>query len=206
MATVTLSNIEKSYGDVHIIKGVNLQVEDHEFCVFVGPSGCGKSTLLRMIAGLEEVTSGDVLIDGERVNDMPPSARELAMVFQSYALYPHMSVADNMGFSLRLAGVSKEERQVKVAEAARVLHLEQLLARKPRELSGGQRQRVAIGRAIVRKPRLFLFDEPLSNLDAALRVQMRIELARCVIQGGCSPELAAGECGLRGQHSLEGPE
>ena len=131
-----------------------------------------------MIAGLEEVTSGDVLIDGERVNDMPPSARELAMVFQSYALYPHMSVADNMGFSLRLAGVSKEERQVKVAEAARVLHLEQLLARKPRELSGGQRQRVAIGRAIVRKPRLFLFDEPLSNLDAALRVQMRIELAR----------------------------
>ncbi len=178
MATVTLKNIQKSYGDVHIIKGVDLQVDDREFCVFVGPSGCGKSTLLRMIAGLEEITSGDLMIDGKRVNDVPPSDRGLAMVFQSYALYPHMSVADNMGFSLRLAGVPKEERRTKVAEAARVLHLDKLLDRKPKELSGGQRQRVAIGRAIVRKPRVFLFDEPLSNLDAALRVQMRIELAR----------------------------
>ncbi|MFZ1427948.1 MAG: sn-glycerol-3-phosphate ABC transporter ATP-binding protein UgpC [Geminicoccaceae bacterium] len=178
MATVTLKNIQKSYGDVQIIKGVDLQVEDREFCVFVGPSGCGKSTLLRMIAGLEEITSGDLLIDGQRINDVPPSDRGLAMVFQSYALYPHMSVGDNMGFSLRLAGVSKEERAKKVGEAARVLHLDKLLDRKPKELSGGQRQRVAIGRAIVRKPRVFLFDEPLSNLDAALRVQMRIELAR----------------------------
>jgi multiple sugar transport system ATP-binding protein len=178
MVTVTLKDIKKSYVDVPIIKGVDLQVEDREFCVFVGPSGCGKSTLLRMIAGLEEITAGDLLIDGQRVNDVPPSERGLAMVFQTYALYPHMSVADNMGFSLRLAGVGKAERRAKVAEAARILHLDQLLERKPKELSGGQRQRVAIGRAIVRKPKVFLFDEPLSNLDAALRVQMRIELAR----------------------------
>ena len=178
MATVTLKGIQKSYGAVQVIKGVDLSVEDREFCVFVGPSGCGKSTLLRMIAGLEEITSGELMIDGQRVNDVPPSDRGLAMVFQSYALYPHMSVADNMGFSLRLAGVPKAERRAKVAEAARVLHLDTLLDRKPKELSGGQRQRVAIGRAIVRKPRVFLFDEPLSNLDAALRVQMRIELAR----------------------------
>src|SRR5215218_5604764 len=178
MATVTLNDIRKSYGDVQIIKGVDLKVEDREFCVFVGPSGCGKSTLLRMIAGLEEITAGDLMIDGQRVNDVPPSERGLAMVFQSYALYPHMSVADNMGFSLRLAGVPRDERRVKVMEAARVLHLDKLLDRKPKELSGGQRQRVAIGRAIVRKPKVFLFDEPLSNLDAALRVQMRIELAR----------------------------
>jgi multiple sugar transport system ATP-binding protein len=161
-----------------VIKGVDLSIDDREFCVFVGPSGCGKSTLLRMIAGLEEITTGDLLIDGQRVNNVPPSERGLAMVFQSYALYPHMSVADNMGFSLRLAGVSKGERRAKVAEAARILHLDTLLDRKPKELSGGQRQRVAIGRAIVRKPKVFLFDEPLSNLDAALRVQMRIELAR----------------------------
>src|SRR3954447_197254 len=178
MATVTLNGLQKSYGDVQIIKGVDLQVDDREFCVFVGPSGCGKSTLLRMIAGLEEITAGELMIDGKRVNDVPPSERGLAMVFQSYALYPHMSVADNMGFSLRLAGVSKEERRAKVAEAARILHLDALLDRKPKELSGGQRQRVAIGRAIVRKPKVFLFDEPLSNLDAALRVQMRIALAR----------------------------
>jgi multiple sugar transport system ATP-binding protein len=178
MATVTLKGIQKSYGAVQVIKGVDLSVEDREFCVFVGPSGCGKSTLLRMIAGLEEITSGELMIDGQRVNDVPPSERGLAMVFQSYALYPHMSVADNMGFSLRLAGVPKEERRAKVTEAARVLHLDTLLERKPKELSGGQRQRVAIGRAIVRNPRVFLFDEPLSNLDAALRVQMRIELAR----------------------------
>jgi len=178
MATVTLKGIQKNYGTVQVIKGVDLSIDDREFCVFVGPSGCGKSTLLRMIAGLEEITAGDLLIDGQRVNDVPPSERGLAMVFQSYALYPHMSVADNMGFSLRLAGVPKDERRAKVAEAARILHLDMLLDRKPKELSGGQRQRVAIGRAIVRKPRVFLFDEPLSNLDAALRVQMRIELAR----------------------------
>jgi multiple sugar transport system ATP-binding protein len=178
MATVTLKDIRKSYGEVEIIKGVDLEIDDREFCVFVGPSGCGKSTLLRMIAGLEEISSGDLLIDGARVNDVPPSERGLAMVFQTYALYPHMTVADNMGFSLRLAGVPKEERRLKVGEAARILQLERLLERKPKELSGGQRQRVAIGRAIVRKPKVFLFDEPLSNLDAALRVQMRIELAR----------------------------
>ena len=178
MAHVSLKGIQKNYGTVQVIKGVDLSIEDREFCVFVGPSGCGKSTLLRMIAGLEEITAGDLMIDGQRVNDVPPSERGLAMVFQSYALYPHMTVADNMGFSLRLAGASKEERRAKVAEAARILHLDALLDRKPKELSGGQRQRVAIGRAIVRKPRVFLFDEPLSNLDAALRVQMRIELAR----------------------------
>ena len=178
MSTVVLKGIQKNYGSVQVIKGVDLSIDDREFCVFVGPSGCGKSTLLRMIAGLEEITEGDLLIDGQRVNDVPPSERGLAMVFQSYALYPHMSVADNMGFSLRLAGVPKEERRAKVAEAARILHLDMLLDRKPKELSGGQRQRVAIGRAIVRKPKVFLFDEPLSNLDAALRVQMRIELAR----------------------------
>ncbi|MBL0402790.1 sn-glycerol-3-phosphate ABC transporter ATP-binding protein UgpC [Microvirga aerilata] len=178
MSTIVLKGIQKSYGAVQVIKGVDLSIDDREFCVFVGPSGCGKSTLLRMIAGLEEITAGDLLIDGQRVNDVPPSERGLAMVFQSYALYPHMSVADNMGFSLRLAGVPKDERRAKVAEAARILHLDKLLDRKPKELSGGQRQRVAIGRAIVRKPRVFLFDEPLSNLDASLRVQMRIELAR----------------------------
>jgi multiple sugar transport system ATP-binding protein len=178
MSTIVLKGIEKSYGTVQVIKGIDLSIDDREFCVFVGPSGCGKSTLLRMIAGLEEITEGDLLIDGQKVNDVPPSERGLAMVFQSYALYPHMSVADNMGFSLRLAGVSKEERRAKVAEAARILHLDKFLDRKPKELSGGQRQRVAIGRAIVRKPKVFLFDEPLSNLDAALRVQMRIELAR----------------------------
>ena len=178
MATLQLTDIHKSYGDVQIIKGVNLGIEDREFCVFVGPSGCGKSTLLRMIAGLEEITSGDLTIDGQRVNDVPPSDRGLAMVFQSYALYPHMTVEDNMGFSLRLAGVPKEERRKKVGEAAKVLHLDKLLARKPKELSGGQRQRVAIGRAIVRKPKVFLFDEPLSNLDAALRVTTRNELIR----------------------------
>jgi multiple sugar transport system ATP-binding protein len=178
MANVTLQNIRKSYGDVEVIKGVDLEVADRDFVVFVGPSGCGKSTLLRMIAGLEEITSGDLAIDGDRINDVPPAERGLAMVFQSYALYPHMSVADNMGFALRLAGVSKTERMEKVREAARVLQLEDYLDRKPGALSGGQRQRVAIGRSIVREPRVFLFDEPLSNLDAALRGQMRIELAR----------------------------
>src|SRR4051794_12360520 len=178
MATVTLKDIRKSYGDVEIIKGVSLQIEDRDFCVFVGPSGCGKSTLLRMIAGLEEITGGDLMLEGQRINDVPPSDRGLAMVFQTYALYPHMTVADNMGFSLRLAGVPKAERRAKVDEAARILHLGPLLERKPKALSGGQRQRVAIGRSIVRKPKVFLFDEPLSNLDASLRVQMRIELAK----------------------------
>lgn len=178
MATVQLKNIVKRYDDVEVIKGVDLAIDDREFVVFVGPSGCGKSTLLRMIAGLEAISGGELLIDGVRVNDMPPARRELAMVFQSYALYPHMSVADNMGFSLRLKGMGRSERMTKVREAARILQLEPLLDRKPRALSGGQRQRVAIGRAIVRNPKVFLFDEPLSNLDAALRVQMRLELAR----------------------------
>jgi multiple sugar transport system ATP-binding protein len=178
MATLRLRDLRKSYGDVEVIKGVDLDINDRDFVVFVGPSGCGKSTLLRMIAGLEEISSGDLMIDGERVNDVPPAERGLAMVFQSYALYPHMTVRDNMGFALRLAGVSKAEREKKVVDAARVLQLDQFLDRKPKALSGGQRQRVAIGRAIVREPKVFLFDEPLSNLDAALRVQMRIELAR----------------------------
>ena len=178
MATVTLNQLRKSFGTTDVIKGVDLEIADRDFCVFVGPSGCGKSTLLRMIAGLEEISDGELLINGERANDVPPAERGLAMVFQTYALYPHMTVADNMGFSLRLAGVNKKERYAKISDAARVLQLEPLLQRKPKELSGGQRQRVAIGRAIVRQPKVFLFDEPLSNLDAALRVQMRIELAR----------------------------
>ena len=178
MATVALRDLRKSYANHEAIKGVTLDVEDREFVVFVGPSGCGKSTLLRMIAGLEEISAGDLMIDGKRVNDVGPAQRELAMVFQSYALYPHMTVADNMGFALKLAGVKAEERNAKVAEAARILQLEPYLQRKPGQLSGGQRQRVAIGRSIVRNPKVFLFDEPLSNLDAALRGQMRIELAR----------------------------
>ncbi|RYC31161.1 sn-glycerol-3-phosphate ABC transporter ATP-binding protein UgpC [Lichenibacterium minor] len=178
MATVTLKDVRKSYGAVNIIQGVDLAIQDREFVVFVGPSGCGKSTLLRMIAGLEEITSGDLMIDGAVVNDVPPDARGLAMVFQSYALYPHMTVADNMAFALRLANVPKAERDAKVMGAAKILQLEKLLDRRPGQLSGGQRQRVAIGRAIVRQPKVFLFDEPLSNLDASLRVQMRIEIAR----------------------------
>ncbi len=178
MATLTLRGLSKSYGTTDVIKGVDLDIADREFTVFVGPSGCGKSTLLRMIAGLEEITAGDLLIDGQRVNDVGPADRGLAMVFQSYALYPHMTVAQNMGFALRLARVPKAERDRKVADAARILQLGPYLERKPKDLSGGQRQRVAIGRAIVRNPRVFLFDEPLSNLDAALRGQMRIELAR----------------------------
>ncbi len=178
MATLSLRGVRKSYDTSEIIKGVDLDIADREFAVFVGPSGCGKSTLLRMIAGLEEITSGDLLIDGQRVNEVGPADRGLAMVFQSYALYPHMSVRDNMAFALKLAGASKAERERKVAEAARILQLDPYLDRKPKDLSGGQRQRVAIGRAIVRHPKVFLFDEPLSNLDAALRGQMRIELAR----------------------------
>lgn len=177
MSTVTLRNIRKTYTDAEVIKGVDLDIEDREFVVFVGPSGCGKSTLLRMIAGLEEITSGELLIDGQRMNEVPPDQRGLAMVFQTYALYPHMTVAENMAFSLRLAGVPKAKRYERAKEVGRVLQLEPLLNRKPGALSGGQRQRVAIGRALVRNPKVFLFDEPLSNLDAALRGQMRLELA-----------------------------
>jgi multiple sugar transport system ATP-binding protein len=178
MATLELHQLRKSFGAADIIKGIELTVHDREFVVFVGPSGCGKSTLLRMIAGLEEITGGELRIDGQRVNEVPPDRRGLAMVFQSYALYPHMTVADNMAFALRLHGVAKEERERKVRRAARILQLEPLLDRKPKQLSGGQRQRVAIGRAIVREPKAFLFDEPLSNLDAALRVQTRLEIAK----------------------------
>ena len=178
MAEVTLRNIRKAYGDVQVIKGVDLEIKDKEFAVFVGPSGCGKSTLLRMIAGLEDITDGELFIGGREVNELSPSERGISMVFQTYALYPHMTVRDNMGFSLKLAKVPKAEIKRKVDEAARILKLEPLLDRKPKALSGGQRQRVAIGRAIVRNPQVFLFDEPLSNLDAALRVQMRIEIAR----------------------------
>ncbi|MEL6602131.1 MAG: sn-glycerol-3-phosphate ABC transporter ATP-binding protein UgpC [Cyanobacteria bacterium J06614_10] len=177
MSTLTLKNIRKTYTDTEVIKGIDLNIEDREFVVFVGPSGCGKSTLLRMIAGLEEISSGELLIDGERMNHVPPDQRGLAMVFQTYALYPHMTVAENMAFSLRLAGVPKAKRYERAKDVARVLQLEPLLNRKPGALSGGQRQRVAIGRALVRSPKVFLFDEPLSNLDAALRGQMRIELA-----------------------------
>ncbi len=178
MATIELRGITKSFNGTEIIKGVDLTLHDRELTVFVGPSGCGKSTLLRLIAGLEEISSGELLLDGRRINDVPPAKRDLALVFQSYALYPHMTVAENMSFALKLAGVSKAERDRKVAEAARILTLEDLLERRPKDLSGGQRQRVAIGRAIVRSPKVFLFDEPLSNLDAALRVRMRLELSK----------------------------
>jgi multiple sugar transport system ATP-binding protein len=177
MATVELRNIRKQFGPVKVIKGVNLTIPDREFVGLLGPSGCGKSTLLRMIAGLEDATEGDILIDDVRVNDIPPDRRGLAMVFQSYALYPHMTVTDNMGFALRLAGAPVPERTSKIEAAAKILRIDGLLNRKPGELSGGQRQRIAIGRAIVRDPKVFLFDEPLSNLDAALRAQMRVELA-----------------------------
>lgn len=178
MGQVSLRGIRKSYGDVDVIKGVDLEVRDGEFLVFVGPSGCGKSTTLRMIAGLESVTAGDILIDGVRANDQRPSDRGAAMVFQSYALYPHMTVAENMGFALKMVGISRDKREEQVHHVADILRITELLGRFPKELSGGQRQRVAIGRAIVRKPKVFLFDEPLSNLDASLRVNMRIELSR----------------------------
>jgi lactose/L-arabinose transport system ATP-binding protein len=178
MSSVKLRAVRKSYGHVEVIKGVDLDIAAKEFVVFVGPSGCGKSTLLRMIAGLEAITTGELEIGGSRMNDVDPSKRGIAMVFQSYALYPHMTVAQNMGFALRFAGVAKEQIARQVQEAARILALEPLLDRLPKELSGGQRQRVAIGRAIVRNPDVFLFDEPLSNLDAELRVHMRIEIAR----------------------------
>ena len=178
MANLLLKSLKKSFGDAVIIPGIDLEIRDGEFIVFVGPSGCGKSTVLRCIAGLEDITSGELYIGGELVNDVPPAKRGIAMVFQSYALYPHMTVAENMAFGLKLAGFSKEEMKAAVARAAQILQIEHLLERKPKALSGGQRQRVAIGRAIVRKPGVFLFDEPLSNLDAALRVQMRVELSR----------------------------
>jgi multiple sugar transport system ATP-binding protein len=178
MATVTLQNARKSFGAVEIIKGVNLQIADGEFCVFVGPSGCGKSTLLRMIAGLEDITSGSLQIGGKEMVDVDASDRGVAMVFQSYALYPHMTVRDNVGFGLKMTGYSKEDVERRTKRAADMLQLGPLMDRKPSQLSGGQRQRVAIGRAIVREPEVFLFDEPLSNLDAALRVQMRIELGK----------------------------
>ena len=177
MGQLKLENACKSFGTVDVIRDVNLEVKDGEFCVFVGPSGCGKSTLLRMIAGLEDISSGDILIDGQVVNTTPPSQREIAMVFQSYALYPHLNVRDNMGLGLKQAGQPKAQVAQSVDRAAEMLDLSAYLTRRPGELSGGQRQRVAIGRAIVRKPKLFLFDEPLSNLDAALRVQTRIEIA-----------------------------
>lgn len=176
MATLTLNNVKKSFGKTDVIHGVSIDVEDGEFIVIVGPSGCGKSTLLRMVAGLETVTSGDIQIGGRRVNDEEPMDRDIAMVFQNYALYPHMSVFDNMAYGLKIAKVPKSEIEDRVAQAAKLLQLEPYLKRKPRELSGGQRQRVAMGRAIVRKPAVFLFDEPLSNLDAKLRVQMRLEI------------------------------
>ena len=178
MGQVLLRGIRKSYGDLEVIRGVDLDVRDGEFIVFVGPSGCGKSTTLRMIAGLEDITSGELMIDGIKANDLRPSDRGAAMVFQSYALYPHMTVAENMGFSLKMSGVSASERNLQVGKTAEILRITDLLGRYPKELSGGQRQRVAIGRAIVRKPKVFLFDEPLSNLDASLRVDMRIELSR----------------------------
>src|SRR5688572_27842539 len=179
MASLTLRQVRKRYDSgPDVIRGIDLDIADGEFAVFVGPSGCGKSTLLRMIAGLESVTDGEVQIGGQRINEVAPSERGVAMVFQSYALYPHMTVAENMGFALKLAGRPKKEVADAVGRAAEILQIGPLLSRKPKELSGGQRQRVAIGRAIVRKPRVFLFDEPLSNLDASLRVQMRIELAK----------------------------
>jgi lactose/L-arabinose transport system ATP-binding protein len=178
MTGVTLNRVVKQFGDVKVIHGVDLGIEDGEFCVFVGPSGCGKSTLLRMIAGLEDTSGGSIRIGARDVTDVDPSERGVAMVFQTYALYPHMTVAENMGFGLKMTGHPAAEVTRKVAEAARILKLDPLLERKPKALSGGQRQRVAIGRAIVRGPEVFLFDEPLSNLDAELRVEMRVEIAR----------------------------
>jgi len=178
MAQLVLRGVQKAFGDFHALKDVNLDVADGEFCVFVGPSGCGKSTLLRSIAGLEEITGGAILIGDQDVSDMEPADRGVAMVFQSYALYPHMSVAANMAFGLKMGGMAKQEIESRVTRVAEILQISHLLDRKPRTLSGGQRQRVAIGRALVREPKLFLLDEPLSNLDAALRVQMRVEIAK----------------------------
>jgi multiple sugar transport system ATP-binding protein len=178
MAEVTLRNVGKRYDDVVAVSNINLDIPNHEFVVLVGPSGCGKSTTLRMIAGLEEITDGEISIGGEVVNDLPPKDRDIAMVFQNYALYPHMTVAENMSFGLKLRKFPKAEIKQRVDNAARILDITELLARRPKQLSGGQRQRVAMGRAIVRNPKVFLFDEPLSNLDAKLRVQMRTEIKR----------------------------
>src|SRR5919202_3104631 len=178
MAQVSLRNLNKSYDEVHAVKDVNLQIRDKEFIVFVGPSGCGKTTTLRMVAGLEAITSGDILIGDRVVNELPPMDRDIAMVFQNYALYPHMSVYDNMAFGLKMRKFDRAEIGKRVREAAEILGIQDYLHRKPRQLSGGQRQRVALGRAIVRHPQVFLFDEPLSNLDAKLRVQMRVELKK----------------------------
>ena len=177
MATVTVKNLKKVYGGkVEAVKGVSLEIADKEFCVFVGPSGCGKSTTLRMIAGLEDITSGEVMIGDRIINDVPPKSRDIAMVFQNYALYPHMSVYDNLAFALKLRKYPRKEIERRVIEAAEILGLDKMLKRKPKELSGGERQRVAVGRSIVRKPKVFLFDEPLSNLDAKMRLQMRKEI------------------------------
>ena len=178
MSEINIEKINKYYGSNHIIKDVSLDIKSQSFTVLVGPSGCGKSTILRMIAGLEDINSGTIAIDGTVVNDLAPKQRNIAMVFQSYALYPHMTVFNNMAFGLKLEKRSKDEIEERVHEAAKILQIEDYLQRKPKQLSGGQRQRVAIGRAITRKPKVFLFDEPLSNLDAALRVQMRVELAK----------------------------
>ncbi len=176
MANVAIRNVEKYYGNFKALKQVNVDISDGDFVVLVGPSGCGKSTLLRMIAGLEDISDGEIEIGGEVINDLLPKERDIAMVFQNYALYPHMTVSENMSFALKLSGVSKADREAKVARAAEILGLQSLLDRRPAQLSGGQRQRVAMGRAIVRDPQVFLFDEPLSNLDAKLRVQMRAEI------------------------------
>ncbi|WP_457938371.1 ABC transporter ATP-binding protein [Mesorhizobium sp. 10J20-29] len=178
MANVVLEKLKKSFGKVDVIHGVDLSINSGEFAVFVGPSGCGKSTLLRLVAGLEDATSGQILIDNSDVTDVEPAERGIAMVFQSYALYPHMTVQENMGFGLKMTGHDQRLVEERVQKAAKILHLDQLLDRKPKQLSGGQRQRVAIGRSIVREPKVFLFDEPLSNLDAELRVQMRLEIAK----------------------------
>jgi multiple sugar transport system ATP-binding protein len=178
MAQVVLKDLNKKFDEVHAVKDVNLHIRDKEFIVLVGPSGCGKTTTLRMVAGLEEITSGEISIGDRIVNDLPPKDRDIAMVFQNYALYPHMSVYDNMAFGLKMRKFPKPEIEKRVREAATLLSIQELLKRKPRQLSGGQRQRVAVGRAIVRHPQVFLFDEPLSNLDAKLRVQMRVELKR----------------------------
>src|SRR5438093_4314196 len=178
MARVLLKNLNKKYDDVHAVKDVNLEIHDREFVVLVGPSGCGKTTTLRMVAGLEEISSGEIRIDEQRINELAPMDRDIAMVFQNYALYPHMSVYDNMAFGLRMRKFGRDEIERRVRQAAEILGIQALLERRPRQLSGGQRQRVALGRAIVRNPRVFLFDEPLSNLDAKLRVQMRVELKR----------------------------
>ena len=184
MATVHLSNIKKQFGALEVIHGIDMAIDHGEFIVIVGPSGCGKSTLLRMVAGLETISSGELLINGERANDKEPMDRDIAMVFQNYALYPHMNVAQNMAYGLKIRRVAKAEIERKVQAAAQLLQLTALLQRKPRQLSGGQRQRVAMGRAIVREPEVFLFDEPLSNLDAKLRVQMRLEIKELQAQLG----------------------